>query len=141
MHLHSHFQTIHSTLLQTFQWNNWFWTLNRKYVTHQCTKISQKETSCFLIAKFLKSSEFYYLQPGLYLSIGNIVETMKSLIQEIHNQNESFITVKVSRGTQKVDTYLANEASGLKFFSKDPGHSFGSIFGNEVGVMLKGKGS
>ena len=47
--------------------------------------------------------------------------------------------VKVSRRTQKVGIYLANEGSGLAFFSTDLGLIFGSNVGNEFGVMLRGK--
>ena len=40
----------------------------------------------------------------------------------------------------KVDIYLANQGSGLAFFSTDLGHIFGSNVHNEFGVMLRGKG-
>ena len=46
----------------------------------------------------------------------------------------------MSGRTQKVEIYLENERSGLAFFSTDLGHSFGSNVGNELGVMLRGKG-
>ena len=49
-----------------------------------------------------KSSEFYYLEPGLYPSITDIVETMNILTQERYNHSENCIKVKVSRRTQKV---------------------------------------
>ena len=90
--------------------------------------------------KLSKSSDFYYLDPGLYPCITDIVETMNILIQKRHNHSENCIKVKVSRKTQKVEMYLANEASGLAFFSTDLGHIFGSNVGNEFGVMLRGKG-
>ena len=90
--------------------------------------------------KLWKSSEFYYLEPGLYPSITDIVEAMNNLIQERHNHSENCIKVKVSRRTQKVEIYLANETSGLAFFSTDLGHIFGSNNGKEFGVMLRGKG-
>ena len=94
----------------------------------------------FFEKKFSKSSEFYYLEPGLYPSITDIVEAMNTLIQERHNHSENFVRVKVSRRTQKVEIYLANEGSGLAFFSTVLGHIFGSIDGNEFGVLLRGKG-
>ena len=90
--------------------------------------------------KLSKSSDFFCLEPGLYPSITDIVETMKILIQEKHNHSENCIKVKVSRGTEKVEIYLANEGSGLAFFSTDLGHIFGSNVGKEFGVMLRGKG-
>ena len=64
---------------------------------------------------------------------------MNILIQERRNHSENCITVKVSRRTQKVEIYLANEGSGLPFFNTDLGHTFGSNVGNEFGVMLRGK--
>ena len=94
----------------------------------------------FFDKKFSKSSEFYYLEPGLYPSITDIVEAMNTLIQERHNHSENCIKFKVSRRTQKVEIYLANEGSGLAFFSTDLGHIFGSNVGNEFGVMLREKG-
>ena len=89
--------------------------------------------------KLSNSSEFYFLEPGLYPSITDTVEPMNTLIQEKHNHTENSNTVKVSLRTQKVEIYLANERSGLAFFSTDLGHIFGSIVGNEFGVMLRGK--
>ena len=65
---------------------------------------------------------------------------MNILIQERHNHSENCIKVKVSRRKQKVEIYLANEGSGLAFFSTDLGHIFGRNVGNEIGVMLRGKG-
>ena len=94
----------------------------------------------FFDKKHSNSSEFYYLEPGFYLSNTDIVEAMNILIQKSHNHSENCIKVKVSRGTQKVEIYLASEESGLAIFSTDLGHIFGSIFGNEFGVMLGGKG-
>ena len=65
---------------------------------------------------------------------------MNILIQERRNHGGNCIKVKVSRRTRKVEIYLANEKSGLAFFSTDLGHIFGSNVRNEFGVMLKGKG-
>ena len=70
----------------------------------------------------------------------DIFEAMNILIQERHNHSENCIKVKMSWRTQKVESYLANERSGLAFFSTDPGHIFGSDIGIEFGVMLRGKG-
>ena len=91
--------------------------------------------------KLSKLSEFYYLEPGLYPSILDIVEAMNTIIQERHNHSENCITVKKSRKTQKVEVYLAKEGSGLAFFSTDIGHIFGINVGNEFGVMLRRKGT
>ena len=107
--------------------------------THQRTQMLWRESLCFL-TKISKSSEFYYLESGLYPSITDIVEAKNILIQERHNHSENSIKCKVSRRTQKVEIYLANEGSGVAFFSTDLGHIFGSNVGNEFGVMLRRKG-
>ena len=100
----------------------------------------QRGKLMFFEKKVPKSSEFYYLEPGLYPSLTDIVEAMNTLIQERHNHSENSITVKLSRRTQKVVIYLPNEESGPAFFSTDPGHIFGINVGNEFGVILRGKG-
>ena len=94
----------------------------------------------FFDKKLSNSSGIFYLERGLYPSITDIVEAMNILIQKRHNHSEICIKVKVSRRTQKVEIYLANEGSGLAFFSTDLGHIFGSNFGNDFGVKLRGKG-
>ena len=65
---------------------------------------------------------------------------MNTLIQEKYNHSENCIPVKESQRTQKTEIYLANEGSGLAFFSTDLGHFFRSNVGNEFGVMLRGEG-
>ena len=94
----------------------------------------------FFDQKLSKSSEFYYLEPGLYSFITAIVDATNTLIQERHNHFLNCITIKVSQKTQKVEISLANERSGLAFLSTDLGHVFGSNVVNEFGVMLRGKG-
>ena len=94
----------------------------------------------FFYEKLSKSTSAYYLEPGLYTSITDIVEAMYTLIQEKNNHNETCITVKVSRRTQKVVTMLANDTSGLAFCSTDWGHNFGNNLGNQFGVLMKRKG-
>ena len=93
----------------------------------------------FFDKKLSKSSELYYLDPGLYPIFTDIVEAVITLIQGRHNHSEICITAKVSRRSQKVEIYLANEGFGLAFFSRDLGHIFGSNVGNEFGVMLTRK--
>ena len=65
---------------------------------------------------------------------------MNMLNQEKNNHNESCITVKVSRRTQKVVIKLANDTSGLAFCNTDLGHIFGNNVGNEFGVLMIRKG-
>ena len=93
----------------------------------------------FLDKELSKPSEFFYLEPGLYPSVTDIVEAMNILIQERHNHSENCIKVKVSRRTQKVEIKLANEGSGLAFLITVPGHTFGRNVGIESGVMLRSK--
>ena len=81
----------------------------------------------------------YNLEPGLYPSITDIVEAMNTLIQERNKHNETCITVKVSRGTQKVVIMLANHTSSLAFCSTDLGHFFGNNVGKQFGVLMKRK--
>ena len=93
----------------------------------------------FFDQKLSISSEFYYLEPGLYHAITYTVEAMNTLIQEKHNHSENCTAVKVSRRTQKVENYLAIAGSGLAFPSTDLGHIFGRNVGFEFGVILRGK--
>ena len=93
----------------------------------------------FFDKKLSKSSEFYYLEPGLYHSITDTFEATNTFIQERHNHSQNFNTVKVSGRTQKVEFYLANEGSGLAFFRKVLGHILGSNVGNDFRVLLREK--
>ena len=90
--------------------------------------------------KLSKSTSTYNLEPGLYTSIIDILEAMNMLIQERNNHNETCITVKLSRRTQKVVIILAKDTSGLAFCSTDLGHLFGNNVGNELGVLMIRKG-
>ena len=94
----------------------------------------------FFDEKRSKSTSTYNLEAGLYTSITDIVEAMNTLIQERNNHNETCITVKVSRRSQKVVIILANDTSGLAFCSTDFGHIFGNNVGNQFGVLMKEKG-
>ena len=95
----------------------------------------------FFDEKLSKSTSYYNLEPALYTSVTDIVEAMNKLIKERNNHNETCITVKVSRRTQKVFIMLANDTSGLAFCNTDLGHVSGNIVGNEFGVLMIGKGS
>ena len=91
----------------------------------------------FFDKKLSKSSAIYYLEPGLYRSITDIIEAMSTLTQKKHSHNENCITLKVSRRTGKNEIYLAKGRSGLAFLSADLGQIFGSNFGKEFAVMLR----
>ena len=54
----------------------------------------------FFDKKLSKSSEFHYLEPGLYPSIKDVVEAMNILIQERHNHSENCIKVSVSKNAE-----------------------------------------
>ena len=94
----------------------------------------------FFDEKLSKTTSTYKLDPGLYTSITDIVEAVNAFIQERNNHNETCITVKVSRRTQKVVIMLASDSSGLAFCSTDLGHIFGNNVGNYFGALIKGKG-
>ena len=94
----------------------------------------------FFDEKLSNSTSTYNLEPGLYTSTTDIVEAMNTLIPERNNHNESCITFKVSRRSQKVVIVLANDSSGLAFCGTDLGHIFGNNVGNQFGVLMKGKG-
>ena len=90
----------------------------------------------FYDEKLSKTTEAYYLEPGLYSSITDIVEAMNALIQEGNNHRDA---IKVSRVTQKVKVYLANEESRLSIFGNDLGHIFGGDLRNDPGILMRGK--
>ena len=93
----------------------------------------------FYDEKLSKTTEAYYLEPGLYSSITDNVEAMNTLIQERNNRRDTCITIKVSRVTQKVKVYLANEESSLAIFSTDLGHIFGGDVRNDSGILMREK--
>ena len=109
------------------------------YRSHHCAKMLGQFFTFFESQRNSKSSEFYFVEHGLHLSITDIFEALNTLIQGRHDHSEICLTVKLSRRTQKVEIYLANERSGLASFT-DLGHIFGSNVCNEFGVMLRGKG-
>ena len=93
----------------------------------------------FYDEKLSKTTEAYYFEPGLYSSISDIVEAMENVIQERNSHRDTFITIKVSRVTQKVKVYLANEESSLAIFSAALGHIFGGDVRNDSGILMRGK--
>ena len=93
----------------------------------------------FYDEKLSKTTEDYYLEPGLYSSITDIVEAMTTLIQERNNHRDTCITIKVSRVTHKVKIYLENKQSSLAIFSTDLGHIFGGDVRNDSGKLMRGK--
>ena len=89
--------------------------------------------------KLSKLTEDYYLEPGLYSSITDIVEDMNTIVQKRNNHRDTCITIKVLRVTQKVKVYLANQESSLAIFSTDLGQTFGGDVRNHLGMIMSGK--
>ena len=94
----------------------------------------------FFDKKLSNSTATNNLEPGQNTSITDIVEPMNMLIEEKNNLNETCITVKVSRRTEKVVIELANDTSNLAVRRTDLGHIFGNIVGNEFGILIIRKG-
>ena len=65
---------------------------------------------------------------------------MNLLIQQKNNQNENCITVKVSRGTHKIELSLISDDSSLAIFSKDLGNISDGGDGDDKGILMRGKG-
>ena len=73
----------------------------------------------FYHEKLSKTTDPYYLEPGLYSSITVIVEATNTLIQERNNHRDICITIEISMVTQKVKVYLAIGKTSLANFSTD----------------------
>ena len=129
------------SFLQFFYRSNWIWKVNgRLQIRKPMYQNLTEGTFMFFDKNLSKSTEFHSLDPGLYPSITENVETKNNFIQEWHNHSEKCITVKVSRRMQKIEIYLAKGGSGLACFNTDLGHFFGSKVGNEFVVCLRGNG-
>ena len=87
-----------------------------------------------------KTKDYYYLEPGLYHSITDIVEAMNSLIQNRNNHNTTCIGLKVDRRSQKATFSLVNDKSSLVISSIYLGHNFGGDVRNDRGILMLGKG-
>ena len=94
----------------------------------------------FYDEKLSKTTEAYYLEPGLHYSITDIVDAMNTLIQERNNHRDTCITLKFSRLTHKVKVYLANEEWSLAIFNTDSGPIFGGDVRNDLGIFRCEKG-
>ena len=132
-------QTIHSVFFTNFlteqlilegQWEVAISEISYPSMYHIITE----EIFKFFDKKLSKSTSTYNLEPGLYTSITDIVQTMNTLIHERNNQNETCITV-----TQIVVVMLTNDRSALAVCSSDLGHIFGNNVGNEFGLLMIGK--
>ena len=112
----------------------------QKYPIHQCTEMLRRESLCFLTRDFQSHQNFFTWNLVFTLPLRILLKPWSfSFKKDTITDSENYIKVKVSRRTQKVEIYLANEGSGLAFINTDLGHIFGSNVGNEFGVMLRGK--
>ena len=78
----------------------WEFAISEISYPSMCQNITEGKLK-FFDEKLSKPTTTYSLEPGLSTSIRDTVETMNTLIQERNNQNETCITSKVSRRTQK----------------------------------------
>ena len=146
MHLRNFFQPIHWVLLQNFYQINWICKANmrlkfRKYTTHLCTKMSRRENLCFLTSNFQSRQNYTIWNLGFTLPLRILLKRWTlSFKKDTSTAKTVSQLLCLARSTQKSEIYLANEGSGLEFFSTDLGHVFGSNVGNEFGVMFRGKG-
>ena len=92
--------------------------------------------------KLAKSSEFYYLEHGLYPSITDTVETINSLSRKTRSQWELYHSLSVSKNAKNWELPCKWRIWSciFRFFGTDLGHIFGSNNRNEFGVMLRRKG-
>ena len=67
----------------------------------------------FFNTKIPNSAKLHYPEPGLNPSITKIFKSMNRLIQERHKGSDKTITIKMSRRTQNLELYLANEKFGF----------------------------
>ena len=137
-------QTIRSVQLQVFDRANDFErTMGssnfRDFLPMNLPKLTQGKFM-FFDDKLSKTTEAYYLEPGLFFSLTNIVKAMNTLIHQRNNHRDACITIEVSRVTQKKCVHLANEESSLAIFNSDLGHTNGGNMRNVLAVLMRGKG-
>ena len=74
MHLLNYFQSKHVAHTQTFYQSNWIWKVSGRlqfwiYATHQCTKLSRRETLCILTRNFQGRQNITILIPVFTLPL------------------------------------------------------------------------
>ena len=93
----------------------------------------------FYDAIYSKTTTAYYLKPGLFSSVPDLVEAMNLLEQDRNNHNENCITGKVSCRKQKIELSLISDDSSLVIFSTDLGKIFGGDVEDDKGILMRGK--
>ena len=117
------------------------WEVAISEISHPSTYQNVTEGKfIFYDEKLSRTTEACYLEPGLYSFITDIVEAMKTIIQESNNHRDICIIIKISRVTQKVKVYLVNEESSSAAFSTDLGHIYGGDVRNDLGILICGRG-
>ena len=148
MHLHNYFQAIHYTLRSFANF------LPEQLNLEGQWEVENSEISYTSMYQNVTEGKFMFFDWKNFKVVGFVLSGTRSLpflygycwsqeknfFQERHIRNESSITVKVSRITQKNGIYIAKGGFGPAFSSTDLGHIFGSSVDNEYGVMLRGEG-
>ena len=65
--------------------------------------------ACMLTKNFQMCQKFKNLETGLHLSVRSMVEAINTLNEKKYKASKICITVKVSRGLQKIEMYLAKK--------------------------------
>ena len=112
----------------------------QNYATYHCTKMSWSKNLCFLTRNFqsLQNSTIWNLVFTLPLRI--LLKPWTLSFKKDTTTAEIVSQLKCLEERKKGKLYLANERSGVAFFSTDLGHLFGSNVGKEIGVMSRRKG-
>ena len=131
MPLRNFLEIWHWVHWQTFYRSNWIWKVNGKlqfwkYPNHRYTKVSHRESS-FSNEKFQNRLIFTICNPVFTLPIRILLKPWTLFFRKDTVTAILVSTNKRSRRKQKHDIYLANERSGLVFFSTNLGHTFVTI--------------
>ena len=113
----------------------------RDLLPNKVAKLAKKERDfAFYDEKLCKLTEAYYLESGLYSSITDILEAMKTLKQERKHHKDTCIIIKVIGISQNIKLYLRNKESNLAISGTDLGHMFGGDVRKDLGIVMRGKG-
>ena len=145
MHLLNFFQTIYWDLLQIFYQSKSIWKVNgrlqfQKKSTHQCTKMLRMVTLCFMAKRFQIHQNCFTWNLVFTLSLRILMKSWPFSFRKDKIKAKTVSKLKCLRERKKLSFTLQMKALVLHFFRTDLGHIFGSNVGNELGVMLRGKG-
>ena len=94
----------------------------------------------FVGANFSNSFDSKYQTPSLNPSTTDVAKAMKTFIQEKNYHNETCLTVKLFKATQRVEICIVEKRSDTPFVRVDWGHTFGSTLGIEYAVLFRANG-